>query len=300
MPETNSKGQPRALISSTVLDLAEHRAAVVDACLRVGVEPLVMEDLAAGDSDPMTRCGALLDEADIYIGILAFRYGFVPRGQAKSLTEIEFERAGVRGIPRLMFLMSEEHPVRATDVETGPGSEKLRLFKAAARRALMVAEFRSADELKAAVVTGLVEVLRERSRVPEPASALLLLPFGDEHEDLRAFLSRELERHGVRVLRLDQMLAPGAIWANAIAEAIRRADVVVVDVTHASPNVMYELGYVHALRKPTIILSDSEALRSVPSDLAGFQFLAYDKSELETLQRPLERLLREYVKEGRR
>ena len=103
MTETSSKDRPRALISSTVLDLPQHRAAAVRACLRVGVEPLVLEELAAGDSNFLARCGALVDQADIYIVILAFRYGFVPPGQGKSLTEIEFERARAKGIEQVVF-----------------------------------------------------------------------------------------------------------------------------------------------------------------------------------------------------
>ena len=78
MTEMRTKYRLRGFISSTVSDLPEHRAAVVDACLRVGVEPLLIEDLGASDSDPLTQCRTILDQADIYIGILAFRYGFVP------------------------------------------------------------------------------------------------------------------------------------------------------------------------------------------------------------------------------
>jgi hypothetical protein len=106
------------------------------------VESLLLETLAADDSE-ITDCRALFDRADIYIAILGFRYGFVPPGQEKSVTEIEFERAIARGIPCLMFLMSEDHPIPAKDVETGTGAEKLRAFKASARRELIVAEFRS-------------------------------------------------------------------------------------------------------------------------------------------------------------
>ena len=259
-----------------------------------------MEDLAPGDSDPLATSSALLDQADIYIGILAFRYGLVPVGQEKSLTEIEFERAGAKGIPRLVFLMGEDHPVRVADVETGPGAEKLRRFKAAARRDVVVTYFRSADELKAAIVTALVGVLHEQPRHSEPRTALLLLPFDEAHEHLRRFLSRELESQGVRVLTLDRMLTPGARRANAIAEGIREAGLIVADVTNANPNVMYELGYAHALKKPTIILCESEASRFVPSDLSSFLYLTYDKRHLEALGLPLERFLREYVKEGRR
>lgn len=300
MNKPSAIGRRRALISSAVLDLPEHRAAAIDACLQVGIEPLVFETFSADESDPLLRCIKLLDQADIYIGIIGFRYGFVPPGQNKSLTEIEYERAAARVIPRLLFIMSDDHPVRAADVETGPGAEKLSQFKAVVRREVIVTEFRSPDALKAAVVTGLVNVLRDESRSSEPATALLLLPFEGEYQDLRLFLSRELSEEGVRVIRLDHMLPPGAAWANAIAEAIRGADLVVVDITSANPNVMYELGYVHALRKPTIILSEASALQRIPSDISGFQLLTYDKGELEPLRRPLRSFLREYAKEGRR
>ena len=299
MTELRSESRKRALISSTMLDLIEHRSAVVDACLRVGVEPLVLESFAADDAVSLARANELLNGADIYIGILAFRYGVVPPGEDKSITEIEYERAGARGIPRLMFLMSQEHPVRPTEVETGPGAEKLRAFKSLVRRQSVAAEFRSSDELKAAVVTGLVRVLDKQPRRPGTRTALLLLPFGTAHDELKLFISEELDRQGVRMLSVGEMFKPGSMWANAIAEAIQGTDLVIVDITSASPNIMYELGYVHALKKPTIILSDAAALR-VPSYLTGFQVLTYDKGDLEPLRKPFERVLREHVNGGRR
>jgi len=291
----------RALISSTVQDLTSHRVAAIDACLRVGVEPLVLETLPTVEGDPKTLSNILVEDADIYIGILGFSYGFVSPGETKSFTELEYERAVARGIPRLLFLMSGDHLVLPTNIETGVGAEKLRKFKDLVRRDSLVKEFRSPDELKAAVVTGLVEVLRHDSQCREPTTALLLLPFGHEHKGLVLFLSRELEHEGFRVLRLDEMLFKSvAVLANSIDEAIRRADLVVVDVTSANPNIMYKLGYVHALRKPTIIISEASSLRGIPSDLASFQLLTYDKNDLEPLRRPLRSLLREYSKEGRR
>jgi hypothetical protein len=296
--EDNTMNRPRVFIGSTVLDLPDQRAAVVDACLRVGVQPLTPKEFA--HADVLTRLCEAIDQSDIYIGILSFRYGWVPQGEEKSITEIEFELAGAKGIPRLMFLMSEDHPIRVQDIETGDGAVKLKSFKAAVRRSVLVTEFRSADELKAAVVTALVGVLGETTAHSHPRTALLLLPFGAEHDELRKFLSAELQREGVRVLRLEEMFQTGAIWANAITDAIGRADLVVVDVTNPSPNLMYELGYAHALRKPMIILAESTAIRSIPSDLAGFQLLAYDREDLGFLSKPLARFLREYIGGGRR
>ena len=44
-------GQISAMISSTTVDLPEHRRQVVEACYRMGVFPIMMESLPARDSD---------------------------------------------------------------------------------------------------------------------------------------------------------------------------------------------------------------------------------------------------------
>ena len=78
-------GEPKrktAMISSTSLDLPEHRQHVMDACQRMGVTPIMMEHLPASD-DPALQAAinkslGMVNEADIYIGIFAHRYGWVP------------------------------------------------------------------------------------------------------------------------------------------------------------------------------------------------------------------------------
>ncbi len=43
----------------------------------------------------------------------------------QSLTEMEYERAIERGMPRLVFLMGDEHDVKAKDIEKGEGGARL-------------------------------------------------------------------------------------------------------------------------------------------------------------------------------
>jgi hypothetical protein len=43
----------RVMVSSTVLDLPEHRYKVKEACLKLGVLPLMMEAMPASAADPM-------------------------------------------------------------------------------------------------------------------------------------------------------------------------------------------------------------------------------------------------------
>ena len=85
----------KVMISSTALDLPEHRKEVLEACLRQGFFPVMMEHLTAADTNAKAKSLAMVDEADIYLGILGYRYGYVPDDDNPdriSLTEMEYDR----------------------------------------------------------------------------------------------------------------------------------------------------------------------------------------------------------------
>src|ERR1044072_8912816 len=97
----------KVMISSTARDLPLHREKVMHACMRLGMlHPDMMEFLTATDANALEVSLRMVDEADIYVGVFAFRYGHVPDGQTTSITEAEYHRAVERNIPRLIFLMS--------------------------------------------------------------------------------------------------------------------------------------------------------------------------------------------------
>ena len=126
---TYARPRKKVMISSTARDLPEHRQQVIEACLRMDCTPLPMETLTAADATAVEESLRLVDEADLYVGIFAHRYGFVPPGYDVSITELEYNRACERQIPRLVFVMHDEHPLKASDVETGPGADKLKRLK---------------------------------------------------------------------------------------------------------------------------------------------------------------------------
>src|SRR4030095_10327019 len=97
-----------AMISSTAVDLPEHRKEAMDACLRQSIRPLAMEYLPARDADAIRVSLEMVDEADIYIGIYAWRYGHVPEGHDISITEMEFNRAEERGKRILVFTIHND------------------------------------------------------------------------------------------------------------------------------------------------------------------------------------------------
>jgi len=162
----------KAMLSSTSLDLPKYRAAARDACLAAGTFPVMMEHLPASDADAVQASLRMVDEADIYVGILAHRYGYVPQGADRSITQMEYERAAERGIPRLMFLIHKDTPVLFDDIETGPAAEKLKAFKDRVVRDRVVHFFRSEDDLRAGLLQALGDLhSKGASATPEAGAA---------------------------------------------------------------------------------------------------------------------------------
>lgn len=149
------------MVSSTVMDLSQHRQEVLNACLSQGMFPKMMEHLPAGNDGGLKASLRMVDEADLYLAIIGHRYGHVPKGKTKSITHYEYERAARRGIPRHIFIMDENHPLTKGDVETGDGAEKLERFKALLKRKHTVNFFNSPSELRGQVINTL-SALKEK------------------------------------------------------------------------------------------------------------------------------------------
>jgi hypothetical protein len=105
----------KILLSSTYQDLRDYRAAVDQALRRMGHDVIGMEQYVAEQSTPLDRCLRDVRTADLYLVIVAWRYGYAPIDEklnpAKlSITELEFEEAVEHGKPILAFLLDPEAP----------------------------------------------------------------------------------------------------------------------------------------------------------------------------------------------
>lgn len=65
---------------------------------------------------------------------------------------------------------------------------------------------------------------------------------------------------------------------NDIITSIRNSAIVIADITPDNPNVFYEVGYAHALNKPTILLCEKAIRDKLPFDVSGFRTIFYDNS----------------------
>lgn len=67
-----------AYVSSTYLDLGQHRQRAAQVLRCMGWLDIAMEHYVAEDRRSLDRCLADVASCDLYIGLFAWRYGWVP------------------------------------------------------------------------------------------------------------------------------------------------------------------------------------------------------------------------------
>lgn len=166
----------KVFLSSTSKDLGEFRAAAADAIVRRGMTPIMMEHFPAVSRDAVEECKAKVEEADVFIGIYADRYGYRPRGQHQSITELEYHWAEDRLIDRLIFVFDKpkatlplDHPI----YQHADHDPQMTKFRDYVGKQVIWKSFASPEELKDEVNRAL-EVWEKR-----PMSARWFRPLQD-------------------------------------------------------------------------------------------------------------------------
>jgi len=107
----------------------------------------------------------------------------------------------------------------------------------------------------------------------------VLQPFAKEFLHVYEFLIKPAaERNAATIYRFDEISTPNRI-IEGIYEAIENADLIICDITNSNPNVMYELGFAHASRKPVILLT--AASEHTPFDITTTRMLFYNPDPLK-------------------
>jgi hypothetical protein len=99
-------------------------------------------------------------------------------------------------------------------------------------------------------------------------------PLGDYYEKI---YRPAIEKAGLRPVRADaEIFATGKIM-DQVWNGINAAKVLVAELTTRNPNVFYELGLAHAMKKPVVLVSAKE--EDVPFDLQHIRVIYYDMSD---------------------
>lgn len=161
-------------ISSTFTDLEEHRAALIKIIKANGLTEIAMENDAAKYMDVIDSSIEMVRNGTAYIGIIAKKYGQTPEDPVRnpdklSITELEYNEAFRLDRPILLFIMGEDHLVKAKDVEKD--RERIQKLEAFTQRAKIMkkglpvhriyATFNSLEDFKEKAANSVAKLKRQ-------------------------------------------------------------------------------------------------------------------------------------------
>jgi len=137
----------KAFLSSTYIDLIEHRKLAIEALERLGQEVGRMEVFGARPEEPIKACLSEIEACGIFVGIYAHRYGYIPSDSQSSITEAEYNHAMEHKKPMFCFIVDEDYPWPPKMIEEHPAKSRLQHFKQRIGEALVRDDFTTPDVL---------------------------------------------------------------------------------------------------------------------------------------------------------
>ncbi len=192
----------RVYVSSTFQDLREARAAVRAAILRLGHQPIGMEDYGSDRRTVVAKCTTDVRNCDAFVLLLGRRYGWVPDGhEGRSITHLEYETACAADVEQMLFFHTEAEP-RAGFLGFGRAeAERARAFRALICQRHTSKPFATVEALHSDVLADLNTAIGSHDPVP-PALPYLCdrTPQRDALRDLAAVPALDVSRPFVWLL----------------------------------------------------------------------------------------------------
>jgi ADP-ribose pyrophosphatase len=99
----------------------------------------------------------------------------------------------------------------------------------------------------------------------------------------------------IKCVRCDKIEEAGSIHTEMF-DHIARDDIAVVDITTLNPNVFYELGIRHALKRCVTVLMRSQA-STIPFNIQGLRVIGYDHNDVDSYAQTREKI-QNFIKNG--
>lgn len=110
----------------------------------------------------------------------------------------------------------------------------------------------------------------------ETPKVFIVMQFTTPYNELYNDVIRKVcGEFGLEAVRADETFSPGIIIAD-VAKQIVESKLIIADITPTNPNVFYEVGFAHALNKPTILIAEKPT--ELPFDVSAFRTLFYENS----------------------
>lgn len=185
----------KIFVSSTYVDLVEYRKAVERAINLLEQQFVGMEYFGALSEEPKTAALDKVAQCDVFVGIYAHRYGFIPDGDSKSITEQELDRAQKLGKATFCYRVKPDQPWNPKMIEGGDAQTKLDSFLKRIDKQYLRQEFTTSDDLLAKVSADLARHLSSSGVQATIAHPLPPVPYYVHPYPLQAnFTGRQSER----------------------------------------------------------------------------------------------------------
>lgn len=123
-----------------------------------------------------------------------------------------------------------------------------------------------------------IKKLGKKVVISSDDTCFVVMPFAEPHG---SYYSKIYEpailKAGLKPIRADSDIFGSGKVMDQIWSGINAAKVLVSELTTKNPNVFYELGLAHALRKPVVLVSSNED--DVPFDLHHIRVIYYDVND---------------------
>jgi hypothetical protein len=130
----------------------------------------------------------------------------------------------------------------------------------------------------AAITPSSLQKATKAANVTTGDTCFVMMPFSDplgKHYEL--IYKPAIVRAGLTPVRADSDIFGTGKIIDQILSGILAAKVLVAELTGRNPNVFYELGLAHALKKPVVLISADE--QDVPFDVRHIRVIGYEKED---------------------
>lgn len=149
----------KIFLSSTFIDLKQHRNVIDKIINRMSLQYVGMEYFGAREFEPKSVCFQEISKCDLFIGIYAHRYGWIPDGDKLSITEQEYDYAKSKGLPCLLYHVEDDYPWKPKYMEWGENKEKLAQFKTKIKK-ITPSGFTTPDNISMQIAADLVKRIK--------------------------------------------------------------------------------------------------------------------------------------------
>jgi hypothetical protein len=139
-----------------------------------------------------------------------------------------------------------------------------------------------------------LEIEQKNRRLKKFVYAFVLMPFDVSFDDIYKYgIKKAVESLGITCERVDEIQYVGGILEQ-VFQCIEKARFIIADMTGRNPNVFYEVGYCHAIKKDVILCTQSA--EDIPFDLRGYNHIVYG-GKISVLEEALRKRISAFINE---